>query len=270
MRVARASSKDTLIYDCYASYTKDLRAADCVERRRKGDNLLRFGRRTTLLGLLVGTRRNGSSIKCTPYTYNMATEQNHLFRNPHWNYYYSICYSRGAFSQIAALFLTAVRGMSNSLAKAIQAIAIGNPSQVAEANAFLLAFVDSDDAWQPALDVIRLTADDFSSSFAANFLYTKIRRHWSHLNPAQRQQVFSILSLKLRDLSQIASASRIVVNRIALALFCICSRIPSGIASFASQAFQFFSSPDFKGLDPAPQLIALEMLSIMPGEVFIH
>ena len=80
--------------------------------------------------------------------------------------------------------------------------------------------------------------------------------------------MFGILSAKLHDLAmQAAAVNKLVLNRIALALFCICSRIPNGLDSFASQAFLFFGSPEFQSRGSGPQLIALEMLSVMPGEV---
>jgi hypothetical protein len=158
--------------------------------------------------------------------------------------------------------------MSTGLEAAIRAVSCGGPAQVAEANTFLLAFVESDEAWQPALDLVRSSTNDFISSFASNFLYTKIRKHWSKLNQEQRQEVFGILSVKLNDLAkQSAAVNKLVVNRLALALLCICSRIPNGVKSFVSHAFTLYSDPQFQGLGSGPKLIALEMLAVVPGEV---
>lgn len=158
--------------------------------------------------------------------------------------------------------------MSSDLENAIQAVSLGNPSQVADANAFLLSFVESDEAWQPALDLVQTSTDDFISSFASNFLYTKIRKHWSRLNSDQRQAVFNVLSAKLNALaSHHGVVNKLVVNRVSLALLCVCSRIPNGISAFASQAFMFFRAPDFQNRGQGPQLVALEMLSVVPTEV---
>ena len=158
--------------------------------------------------------------------------------------------------------------MSSDLENAIRAVSMGNPSQVADANAFLLAFVESDDAWQPALDLVETATDDFISSFASNFLYTKIRKHWSSLNPDQRHAVFNVLSTKLNALAMHPGvANKLVVNRVSLALLCVCSRIPNGISAFATQAFLFFRAPEFQNRAPGPQLVALEMLNVVPTEV---
>ena len=157
---------------------------------------------------------------------------------------------------------------SSDLDRAIQAVCSGNPQLIAEANSFLLSYVDSDEAWQPTLDIIRRANNDFVCSFASNFLHTKIRKHWSKLNQVQKQEVFGVLSNKLADFAkQPTMPNKLAINRISLALLCICSRLPDGIPSFASQAFTFYSSPELQCFGAIPPLISLEMLTVIPGEV---
>ena len=76
--------------------------------------------------------------------------------------------------------------------QAISALLAGN--NVTEANSFLLSFADNDEAWLASILCIQRNTDDAVRYFAANILYTKVRKHWSLLGETERNQVYTFLS----------------------------------------------------------------------------
>ena len=76
--------------------------------------------------------------------------------------------------------------------QAISALLAGN--NVTEANSFLLNFADDDQAWLASILCIQRNTDDAVRYFAANILYTKVRKHWSLLGETERNQVYTFLS----------------------------------------------------------------------------
>jgi hypothetical protein len=152
------------------------------------------------------------------------------------------------------------------LESAILLLSHGSPDQISAANKFLMAFIETDDAWRPALELVSVSQNDYVCSFASNLVYTKLRKHWNKLNQPQRQEVFGILSEKLKQLALKPSVNnKMVVNRIALALLCMCTRTPNGLKAFATQAASFFTSPEY--VYPSAKLVALDMMSSIPSEV---
>jgi hypothetical protein len=155
--------------------------------------------------------------------------------------------------------------MVSELEAVIVALASGDPTRIASANTFLISYMETDASWRPCLDLVG-SSNDFIRAFASNFLYTKLRKHWSKLNAEQRNEVFSILSMKIQELARgSALIERMVVNRLSLALFVMCTRTSSGVDSFLTQAMIFIKGAEYG--TAVAKLVGLEMLQVVPPEV---
>lgn len=155
--------------------------------------------------------------------------------------------------------------MSSELEAVIMALASSDPARIASANSFLISYMETDASWKPCLDLVG-SPNDFIRAFASNFLYTKLRKHWSKLSIEQRNEVFSILSTKIQEIARAPTvAERMVVNRLALALFVMCTRISNGVDSFLTQAMIFIKGAEYG--TPIAKLVGLEMLQVVPPEV---
>ena len=73
-------------------------------------------------------------------------------------------------------------------------VALLTGQNVVEANNFLIAFTDSDEAWLASIRCIEGSNDFAVKYFAANILYTKVRKHWSQLAENGRTQVYASLA----------------------------------------------------------------------------
>ena len=95
--------------------------------------------------------------------------------------------------------------------QAISALLAGN--NVSEANSFLLSFADNDQAWMASILCIQRNTDDAVRYFAANILYTKVRKHWSLLGETERNQVYTFLSETVVSVGSDASNAHMNPNR---------------------------------------------------------
>lgn len=101
--------------------------------------------------------------------------------------------------------------MADPLEQAIVALLTGQ--NVIEANKFLLAFTDSDEAWLGSIRVIQNSTDYAARYFAANILYTKVRKHWSQLGETERNQIYAFLSETVICIGSAPDVGELHVNK---------------------------------------------------------
>lgn len=166
---------------------------------------------------------------------------------------------------------------------------------IAEANAFILSFAETESAWQPCTILISSpTTSDPVRFFAANILYTKIRKHWHQLNSEQRDNLFLFLMGVVSSLTGAASEvnnmltgdRKMFVSRVILSLACVCTRAPGGIASYLQTAFglvDLTALPNASSTSTSTStsflttgspllalsriLLGLDMLTVLPAEI---
>ena len=145
----------------------------------------------------------------------------------------------------------------------------------AQANDFLVAFAESDQAWQTALQVIgevQAAAQqgqidpgqvDQVAYFAANLLYNKVCKHWKRLPVELRPTLGNTLLQILRAVAQQQlHMGPVVVKTLCLSVVAVALRTPNGPSAQAGEALAIGAA----GTAPAVD-VSLQMLRQMPEEV---
>lgn len=153
---------------------------------------------------------------------------------------------------------------SRELERAI--LCILNGQNVNEGNAYILEFIETEIAWSASAALFS-SSNEHVRFFSANILYTKVRKHWDQLKTSQQDDLFRLLmdSLLATSTSGIIAvgSQKIFINRIILALACICTRASGGINMFVKTAFEMIDS----SFQSPSVILAIEMLTILPSEV---
>ena len=158
--------------------------------------------------------------------------------------------------------------MSSQLEHAILSLFSG--ASVAESNEFIIAFVETDAAWGAALALFA-HQNDVVAYFAANIIYTKIKKHWSQLPGEQRDSLFRML-MSVIDEAGLASSSpsssrRQFLNRVMLSLSCVSAYAPGGLQLYIHAALHKLDPTSGETMSASSVLLALEMLTVLPPEV---
>jgi hypothetical protein len=157
------------------------------------------------------------------------------------------------------------------LQKAIISVLSG--INVSAANEYILKVVDTDEAWNASMMICTGSDNDHIRYFAANILYTKVRRHWSQLPEEKREFLTTFLSNIILAVGNeghtlptagITHSLKLFLDRIVLTLCCACSRAPCGIKQFL-----LFAHSLVDPLCPISKrsLVGLDMLAAAPAEV---
>ena len=100
---------------------------------------------------------------------------------------------------------------SQELEIVISNILSGGPAMI-PANDYLLHFIETEAAWGGALGLFDCTNIQIRY-FAANIVYTKVKKHWVQLNEAQQQEIFVYLLEYITQASVNAGDNKIFLDR---------------------------------------------------------
>lgn len=150
--------------------------------------------------------------------------------------------------------------------KAILTLFSGGAS-AAESNEFIIGFVETDAAWGEALALFAHQSD-VVAYFAANIIYTKIKKHWSQLPGEQRDSLFRVLMSVIDEAGSqgVSAPRRQFLNRVMLSLSCVCAYAPGGLQLYIRAALRRLDLTSGEA-SAASVLLALEMLTVLPPEV---
>ncbi|CAM9684349.1 unnamed protein product [Chrysoparadoxa australica] len=179
-----------------------------------------------------------------------------------------------------------------SVQNAIATLYAGIPEASAAANQYLMEFMDNQAAWGVSIDLLAVqpALDANVQYFAANTLYTKIRKHWHQLELDHRSQLSAaMLGLLQKDPdpqqalgngAETLAYPKVVMGRLCLALAAIAVRAPGGIDAFVNEAFKFSQQQSHdgshaatngtvaaRGVRCAGMQALLQMLDALPDEV---
>ena len=150
---------------------------------------------------------------------------------------------------------------SQELEIVISNILSGGPAMI-PANDYLLHFIETEAAWGGALGLFDCTNIQIRY-FAANIVYTKVKKHWVQLNEAQQQEIFVYLLEYITQASVNAGDNKIFLDRVLLCLSCVCCRSNGGVSSFVNTALDKINTTP---MDYSQILSGLNMLCVLPSE----
>jgi hypothetical protein len=150
---------------------------------------------------------------------------------------------------------------SQELEIVISNILSGGPGMI-PANDYLLHFIETEAAWGGALGLFDCTNIQIRY-FAANIVYTKVKKHWVQLNEAQQQEIFVYLLEYITQASVNAGDNKIFLDRVLLCLSCVCCRSNGGVSSFVNTALDKINTTP---MDYSQILSGLNMLCVLPSE----
>lgn len=160
---------------------------------------------------------------------------------------------------------------SNELERLILILFSGTESSLSvnDANDKILKLIETQESWTMAVELLN-SSIDFVQFFAANILYTKLRKQWTSLVQLQREQIFGIYHEKLQSLSLQASImlSKAFVTRVIVSFICICTYIPDGLVFCTNMALNMIGTghPNSQ-LSSQALYIGLQLLAALPVEL---
>ncbi len=144
-------------------------------------------------------------------------------------------------------------------------------------NQWILEFVERDEAWTAAIQVINknIQSIEVGSSgyvcfFAANIIYTKIKKHWESLSSSQQVDIINAFNVILNYiLSRNLSCSKAFLDRFLLCYICMAMKGGvDGIKAYITTASQLININDITLNNiPISSSIGLDMLVILPLEL---
>ena len=137
---------------------------------------------------------------------------------------------------------------------------------VSAANAFILDMSGKAEGWAAAmLCVQRSSSDDAVRYFAANLLYSLVRKQWAQLGAQQQREVYVFLSQLVLDVggsNPTTNVRKQFLGRCVLAFCCVCARAPEGIKHYIDSALSLIDLKMYPIVAPHTML-GLEMLVVV-------
>ena len=144
-------------------------------------------------------------------------------------------------------------------------------------NQWILEFVERDEAWTAAIQVINkniqsieVNSSGYVCFFAANIIYTKIKKHWESLSSSQQIDIINAFNVILNYiLSSNLSCSKAFLDRFLLCYICMAMKGGvDGIKGYITTASQLININDISlNSIPISSSIGLDMLALLPIEL---
>ncbi|CAM9373927.1 unnamed protein product, partial [Laminaria digitata] len=167
---------------------------------------------------------------------------------------------------------------------AISALYGSDAVEAARANTFLMEFTELPAAWSISIELLSAQGALESASplhyFAANTIYTKVRKHWHQLEAEHRDQLGAVILQLLRrtpsappspglgaTAPQLLPFAPVVVGRLCLALAAVAVRAPNGVEAYVREAFALSQSAPAAAGQVGNVALSLQMIKILPQEV---
>jgi len=138
-------------------------------------------------------------------------------------------------------------------------------TNVEQSNDFLASYVETESAWFTSLELL-CSSNENVQYFVSNMLYTKVKKHWQYLMPAQQEQVRSIIFKTISSMMtpDTMAKRRPLITRLIMCLSNIYIRMPQGIYVYIQSAATIIANAE--GNNSARQA-GLDFLMLLPVEV---
>jgi hypothetical protein len=150
-------------------------------------------------------------------------------------------------------------------------------AEQSQSNQWIFEFVEKAEAWTAAIQVINknIQSIDVGSSgyicfFAANIIYTKVKKHWELLSSSQQFDIINAFNVILNYIiSNNLSCSKAFLDRFLLSYICMAMKSGvSGIRDYITTASQLININDISLNNiPISSIVGLDMLVILPLEL---